>query len=249
MLRSDSDRSGTLRSGKRFRLEGKKRNTDEESRTYIERYSTGEPEYHSDKNEWVNWVEWLGTPEQVKAPVVRPVTLIESGSDTRTETQKGNIANQPASSGTTSKQPMVGGSEMRLPLFHGNGSEDPQQHWFLCEAVWRVKQVNDTDMRANQMVTTFRDRALNWYMKFSAGQPKSLAEIRTTLIAEFKKPKSESQCIIELKEIKQRNGESMWDFDQRFKVLMAQVPFEIVDAQHKEWFIVALLPHIRVPLT
>jgi len=30
---------------------------------------------------------------------------------------------------------------------------------------------------------------------------------------------------------------------------MGQVSFEISDAHHKEWFIAALLPHIRVPLT
>jgi hypothetical protein len=32
---------------------------------------------------------------------------------------------------------------MRLPIFRGYGSEDPDQHWFLCEAVWSIKQVND----------------------------------------------------------------------------------------------------------
>jgi len=45
------------------------------------------------------------------------------------------------------------------------------------------------------------------------------------------------------------NGESTWDFDQRFKVPMGQVSFPISDAQHKEWFIAAMLPHIRVSLT
>ena len=35
-------------------------------------------------------------------------------------------------------------------------------------------------------------------------QPKPLNEIKNELIAEFKKPNSESQCITELKEIKQR---------------------------------------------
>jgi len=30
---------------------------------------------------------------------------------------------------------------------------------------------------------------------------------------------------------------------------MGQVSFPIPDAQHKEWFIAALLPHIRIPLT
>ena len=40
----------------------------------------------------------------------------------------------------------------------------------------------------------------------------------------------------------------MWDFDQRFKFLLDQVSFTIGPAQHKEWFITALLPHIRTPL-
>ena len=40
----------------------------------------------------------------------------------------------------------------------------------------------------------------------------------------------------------------MWDFDQRFKVLLDQVSFTISPAQHKEWFIAALLPHIRTLL-
>ena len=67
------------------------------------------------------------------------------------------------------------------------------------------------------------------------------------MIKEFKKPKSESQCITELKDIKQLPIESVWDFDQKFKALIDQVSFEFVLEQHKEWFIAALLPHIRVP--
>ena len=68
------------------------------------------------------------------------------------------------------------------------------------------------------------------------------------MISEFKKPKSESQCIIELKEIKQKLTETIWEFDQKFKTLLDQVSFEIAPQQHHEWFIVALLPHIRLPL-
>jgi len=103
-------------------------------------------------------------------------------------------------------------------------------------------------MKVAELVTTFRDCALNWYMKFSKGQNKTLVEIKYALITEFRKPKSESQCITELTEIKKLTSETVWDFDQRFKVLMRHVAFSIPDAQHKEWFIVALLPHIRVPL-
>ena len=65
---------------------------------------------------------------------------------------------------------------------------------------------------------------------------------------EFKKPKSESQCITELKDIKQLPHESVQDFDQRFKTLLGQVNFEFPPQQHQEWFVVALLPHIRLPL-
>ena len=68
------------------------------------------------------------------------------------------------------------------------------------------------------------------------------------MIKYFKNPKSESQCITELKKIQQKRGESVWDFDQRFKVLLDQVSFTIGPKQHKEWFITALLPHIRTPL-
>jgi hypothetical protein len=79
-------------------------------------------------------------------------------------------------------------------------------------------------------------------------QPKPLNEIKNLLIAEFKKPKSESQCIIELKEIKQTVEEPVWEFDQRFKTLTGCLTFQIPDEQNKEWFIAAVLPHIRVPL-
>jgi hypothetical protein len=79
-------------------------------------------------------------------------------------------------------------------------------------------------------------------------QPKPLNEIKNVLIAEFKKPKSESQFITELKEIKQKVAEPVWEFDQRLKTLTGRLTFKIPDEQNKEWFIVSLLPHIRVPL-
>ena len=68
------------------------------------------------------------------------------------------------------------------------------------------------------------------------------------MIKEFKKPKSESQCITELKDIKHLPIESVWDFDQKFKALIDQVRFDFATEQHKEWFIATLLPHIKLPL-
>jgi hypothetical protein len=139
--------------------------------------------------------------------------------------------------------------EMRLPIFRGDGSEDPDQHWFLCEAIWNIKS-DDEDVKRNQFCITLRDHALRWYMKLVQGlsHPNPLNAIKNALIAEFKKPKSESQCIIELKEIKQKVAEPIWEFDQRFKTLVGRLTFQIPDEKNKEWFIVSLLPHIRVPL-
>jgi hypothetical protein len=55
-------------------------------------------------------------------------------------------------------------------------------------------------VKRDQFSTTLRDRALSWYMKFVQGTaPKPLNVIKTMLIVEFKKPKSESQCITEIK--------------------------------------------------
>ena len=64
-------------------------------------------------------------------------------------------------------------------------------------------------------------------MKYSNGQARTLAEENDALTAEFKKPKSKSQCITEIKEIKQKLTETVWEFDQKFKTLLDQVSFVI----------------------
>lgn len=73
--------------------------------------------------------------------------------------------------------------------------------------MWNFKQVTDNNVKMAQLTTTFRDRALNWFMKYSSRKMKTLAEVRVALSSEFKKLKLESQCIIELKEIKQKPKE------------------------------------------
>lgn len=65
-------------------------------------------------------------------------------------------------------------------------------------------------MKIAQLETTFRDRALQWYMKYKvsipANQARNLDDIRIDLIQYFLKPKTEQQCIVELKDIKQDVG-------------------------------------------
>jgi hypothetical protein len=73
--------------------------------------------------------------------------------------------------------------EMRLPIFRGDGSEDLDQHWFLCKAVWSIKQVTDETVKRDQFSTTLRDHALSWNINFSSrpGQPKPLNDIKIAL--------------------------------------------------------------------
>jgi hypothetical protein len=75
--------------------------------------------------------------------------------------------------------------EMRLPIFRGDGSEDPDQHWFFYKVVWSIKKVTDEAFRRAQFSTTLRDRALIWYMKFVTAsiQPRALNEIKIALSA------------------------------------------------------------------
>jgi hypothetical protein len=75
--------------------------------------------------------------------------------------------------------------EMRLPIFRGDGSEDSDQHLFLFEVVWSIKQVSDEAIKRDKFSTTLRDHTLRWYMKFVKGvsQPKLLNDIKTALSA------------------------------------------------------------------
>jgi hypothetical protein len=59
--------------------------------------------------------------------------------------------------------------EMRLPIFRGDGSEDPDHHWFLCEAIWNIKNVTEEAVKRTHFSTTLRDHALSWYMKLVQG--------------------------------------------------------------------------------
>ena len=53
-------------------------------------------------------------------------------------------------------------------FFRGTGVEDPDQHFFICEVVWNIKQVQNDDIKRVQLTTTFRDRALRWFMNIFA---------------------------------------------------------------------------------
>ena len=37
--------------------------------------------------------------------------------------------------------------DIKLPVFKGTWSKDPEQFWFLCEAVWTAKNITDQDTK------------------------------------------------------------------------------------------------------
>ena len=118
---------------------------------------------------------------------------------------------------------------MKLPIFNGNGTDHPDQYWFLCEVICTARQTVDYDVKKSQLATTLRGRALEWFITFmripQGGTTKTLDEIQTGLFEELKNPKSEAQYITKLKEIKRFPNDMIWDFDQQFKTLMARVSF------------------------
>ena len=36
---------------------------------------------------------------------------------------------------------------IRLPEFHGEATEDPEKHLFICEKIWEEKQITDEDTK------------------------------------------------------------------------------------------------------
>ena len=77
-------------------------------------------------------------------------------------------------------------------IFNWDMLEDTKQHYFLCEVVWIVRQVQDEAILRAKIITTFRGSSLNWYMKLSVvlagNHQKSLYHIRSWLVNESKKP-------------------------------------------------------------
>ena len=111
----------------------------------------------------------------------------------------------------------------------------------------------EKEAKIAQLETTLKDKAMMWYMKYksttSAVQARSLKEIKRYLLREFQRPKSESQCITKVKDINKLVVETSWDYHQWFNIFLDRLTFQLQEIQHREWFIVRLLPHIPVPLT
>jgi len=102
----------------------------------------------------------------------------------------------------------------------GKGDEDVEQHWFLYEAIWRSHGTLYTNMLF-EFQTNLRGRALKWYMNEielrTQGNSFMLTQVKQIFIAVFWLPQSKQHSPSELWEIKQRDGESSWEYNHRFK--------------------------------
>jgi len=117
----------------------------------------------------------------------------------------------------------AGGLISRYLEFWGKGDEDVEQHWFFCEAIWRSRG-NPDENKMVEFQTNLRCCTLKWYMKIikpgvpgMQGQAFTLGQVRMRFITEFKLPQSEQQALSKLLEIQQREGESAWEYSQKFK--------------------------------
>jgi hypothetical protein len=59
-------------------------------------------------------------------------------------------------------------STLRLLVLHGMGKNDVEKHWFTFEEILFVKRITDKAVEIAHLETTFKDRALTWYMKYKA---------------------------------------------------------------------------------
>ena len=87
--------------------------------------------------------------------------------------------------------------------------------------MWKAQQINDDDINKVKLVAMLQDRELTWYIKYiTTNLNSTLVETKTTLNVEFRKPKSQAQCVTKIKDMKKTTKESMWDIDQRLKCLL-----------------------------
>jgi hypothetical protein len=73
--------------------------------------------------------------------------------------------------------------------FRGDGSEDPKKNLFMYERIWEEKTVSDEETKVVQLVITFKNCTLDWYMNLVVNNPQGalgkIEEIKQALITEF----------------------------------------------------------------
>jgi hypothetical protein len=81
-------------------------------------------------------------------------------------------------------------------------------------------------------------------MNYTENQTRSKEEIKNSFLTFFKIQDITHLAAQKLKEIKQRPGELVREYDKRFKYLLSQIPMTIDQNLLVQWYVVGLLPRI-----
>lgn len=81
------------------------------------------------------------------------------------------------------------------------------------------------------------------------GQTLTLDGFKCLFITELQLPQSEQQDLTELRDIKQIEGQSMWEYMQIFKDAIRKITNRILESHQREWYIQGLLPFTTTPIT
>ena len=123
----------------------------------------------------------------------------------------------------------MGHESAHIPL--DEGDEDPRRHWFVYELTWEANQVTKKDKQMAQFNGALRKRALTWYMTFSETQPRATkAEIKVQFLSFFKTPDAKHLVAKKLKTTSQKPGETIHDYDKRWKDLLSHLDY-VIDEQ------------------
>ena len=91
---------------------------------------------------------------------------------------------------------------------------------------------------------------MRWFIKWvEQNQNPTIDDIKRCFVQEFKVPQIDQQGLSELQEIKKREGETAWELMQRFNNAISKLSYTLDPNHQWDWFIKALLPLTRMPLT
>ena len=91
------------------------------------------------------------TSSEVRSRNSSPRRVVNTSNTKAVNSRQGSSTTQKIFPSVSGANIMVG-TDIKLSIFNGNGSEDPEQHWFLYEAVWIVRHIHDENINGAQMV-------------------------------------------------------------------------------------------------
>ena len=114
---------------------------------------------------------------------------------------------------------------VNIPIFDGDG--DPKNIWFVCESLWKANLIDDENQQINQFAGGLRNKVLTWYINFLEEDPKSKQQKKDNSLEFFKVNDTKHMAGHKLKQIKKRIGESIREYDSRFKYIMIRMPSKL----------------------